>query len=531
MTQNRETWAHVCDDSPPRSGELPDSGGPTAVIVTHGMGQPVPFQTLEDVANALRETEARAGRAKPEVCVRRVELKVDGKPEPFNRAELRVGPPRDAAGSDRGREVHLYEVYWAPIPEGKVSGGDVIGFLLQALWQNLLNLIILSRKYNRFMFGKMREYAIHRAWTAVLLVTVGVVLLSLLFINVAVGLVALVGLFNGTGANAWLTAELIRTLRSDILSLIVPLALFGFGFLVAPAIGRPQDGDPKKPSIALGSVIGWVFVALGVAALGGLAIQMGWHMAQPSDPKPPGRWLIVRFGLLWLVVLWITRQVRNVLVQYVGDVAAYVSSHTVNRFWQIRGDIFQAAMRVARAVYGAKNAEGHPAYGRVVVVGHSLGSLISYDMLNGALLEDYVAEPARESERAPASEERSPLGVARRTAALVTFGSPLDKIAYLFRLQRPRSDIVREVLSNSIQPLIMNPGFRPKRWINIYSWNDLISAKLDYFDPPGGEEPSQYPGRVDNLYDHAANVPLLAHNQYWKNPLLGKVLLEVLGVR
>src|SRR6267378_7649959 len=71
----------------------------TAVIVAHGMGQQVRFETLEQVANALRSEEAaRAGRpAGPRVTADVVMLG-DCR---LGRAELRVTGTDGAA-----REVH-----------------------------------------------------------------------------------------------------------------------------------------------------------------------------------------------------------------------------------------------------------------------------------------------------------------------------------------------------------------------------------------------------------------------------------------
>src|SRR5213080_2751829 len=61
-----------------------------------------------------------------------------------------------------------------------------------------------------------------------------------------------------------------------------------------------------------------------------------------------------------------------------------------------------------------------PGYSRVVVVGHSLGSVLAYDTLNALINEDQVCAKQR--------------GVVSKTRALITFGSPLDKTAFMFRL-------------------------------------------------------------------------------------------------
>jgi hypothetical protein len=208
---------------------------------------------------------------------------------------------------------------------------------------------------------------------------------------------------------------------------------------------------------------------------------------------------------------------RFFLIEYAGDVAAYVSSHTVDRFYDVREKIQEACLRVAAHVYEAK-ADGRFRYERVIVVGHSLGSVLAYDTLNRMLLQDRFAE--------------GKLQVAARTPLLLTFGSPLDKTAFLFRTQMKGAD-VRESLAEARQPMINNYGNRPGRWINIWSPNDIISGPLEFYDlpqkpPKPGAKPDADPNRqrVENMVDPDASMPLGAHTQYWTNPLLAKILAK-----
>src|SRR3982074_842382 len=85
-----------------------------ALIVTHGMGQQVPFETLEFVADAVRK---EAGAAASKVTTRIVRFGIEGKPveQQLPRAEIRLTLPNGMR-----RDVHFYEVYWAPLTEGKL---------------------------------------------------------------------------------------------------------------------------------------------------------------------------------------------------------------------------------------------------------------------------------------------------------------------------------------------------------------------------------------------------------------------------
>jgi hypothetical protein len=110
----------------------------------------------------------------------------------------------------------------------------------------------------------------------------------------------------------------------------------------------------------------------------------------------------------------------------------------------------------------------------------------------------------------------SSLDVTNRTRALLTFGSPLDKTAFLFRAQSEFSD-VREAMAAAAQPMIVDYALRPI-WINIYSPSDPISSRLDYYDARGheGKEPKRG-GGVFNVKDDQSWIPLVAHTQYWTN--------------
>jgi hypothetical protein len=150
----------------------------------------------------------------------------------------------------------------------------------------------------------------------------------------------------------------------------------------------------------------------------------------------------------------------------------------------------------------------------VVVVGHSLGSVLAYDTLNALInLDNVSAAGARRN-------------VVQRTRSLITFGSPLDKTAFIFRTQSNHpKDQIREQLAASVQPLILSYKlFRPPtfKWINIWSKRDIISGELNYYDDPHTHALDRRP--IENMIDPDAWVPLFAHTQYWKDPMLADQL-------
>src|SRR5205823_3276066 len=118
-------------------------------------------------------------------------------------------------------------------------------------------------------------------------------------------------------------------------------------------------------------------------------------------------------------------------------------------------------------------------YQRVVVAGHSLGSLVAYDALNALLTTDAAGGRG--------------LRVAGRTQALVTFGSPLDKTAFLFHA-RIHKTAVYTALDSSRQPLVWDKDVRRAvQWVNLYAKSDIISGPLNYFDRPDADPATQPP--------------------------------------
>lgn len=103
----------------------------------------------------------------------------------------------------------------------------------------------------------------------------------------------------------------------------------------------------------------------------------------------------------------------------------------------------------------------------------------------------------------------------RRTPLLLTFGSPLDKTAFLFHVDSGGGD-AREALASSVQPLIIDLRYRPKSWINVWSPFDIISGALNFYGP------------VDNQKDDRATTPIAAHVQYWDNDLIYRHILNAL---
>jgi hypothetical protein len=215
---------------------------------------------------------------------------------------------------------------------------------------------------------------------------------------------------------------------------------------------------------------------------------------------------------VWPALIAVSKSVRDLIVEFPGDVAIYVASNKLDRFDATRDKIKQVALDSLTSPYAAR-ADGSLSpgrqgdlYSKLAVVGHSLGSVIAYDSLNRLLRLDALLN--------------NQFNVAVRAGIFQTFGSRLDKTAFFFTFQGKDALSIREQLAASVQPLIQSyECFRKFPWINVYCDNDIISGKLEFYDvnPPNrANPPATYP--VDNIRDPEAIVPLIAHVEYWKNP-------------
>jgi pimeloyl-ACP methyl ester carboxylesterase len=436
--------------------------GPVAMLVCHGMGQQVRYETISSVAEAIR-TEATAENGAENVAPVGVHLSYENGSF-LARAEL------DWTDKDRKKHsVHVYEAYWAPLTEGRVTYRDTIAFLLSAAWNGWKASKLFRRStFERWMFDGRKTMVIGPA-------TQAGILIMLLFI---LSQVAVIGLVLAVLAGQYKHA----------LSQTMP-ALGSKGFL-------------------------WACCKLLAPFLPGIGT-----LVHPGN-FGHAWWEALGLLLLWILLVAQAFAVRYFLIEYAGDVAAYISPYKDSKFDEIRTKIQNVGLSVGKTIYGfGPQSPTVPHYSKIVVVGHSLGSVLAYDTLNALINMDNVS----------AHHDRR--DVVARTRALITFGSPLDKTAFIFRMQaRNDQEWIREQLAASAQPLIVSyKDYRPASfdWVNIWSRLDIVSGELNYYDAYDDTmlTPNTKPC-VQNMTDPKANIPLYAHLQYWNNEVLRKQLYK-----
>jgi len=302
--------------------------------------------------------------------------------------------------------------------------------------------------------------------------------------------------------------------RVEVFMPVLVVALLGAAALrfvvhVTRALGRAfRDGETRKAlTIA-------IFVFAAVTALG-LVVEVVWLALTDWGIGVSGSSALER-GSVWALLIAGSLIIRRILVEYVGDIVAYVHSHTVDRFDELRTKIRERVYKTARAVYACRDNWGNPEYSDIVLIGHSLGSVIAYDTLNRLINEDVSGAGGVLT-----------LGVIDRTPLFLTVGSPLDKTAYLFGAQRKQRGGTY-ALAATVQPLIQRAAYRPARWVNIHSRWDPISGEIDFYglEPEGDREGDRL--TVRNLVDPDATTLFLAHLEYWQGTLIYRTLLDAL---
>jgi len=566
-----------------------------AVWIVHGMGQQIPFETLDGLTTGILKVADRFGARIPGSRPRVTAVKFGpsgpgGKEQVVERVEIDLQDKEDAK---KNCQLHLYEAYWAPVTEGAAKLSDVISFFFNGGMRSIWN---SCRPFLRAMFPDespagprqgMQQFKI--PFRAVLEVTLTLLLLlSLIAINavivsagaakasipvftmtrfdqhwkqlsaMATGMCAIALSFGAIlflgemckPANlarwkklfisvvGWIgfsvtaltilasaalmstitrfqwVADLLKRMNSESVEGVSTLFLLSAALLVVAALVTRASKRSSGTELRGDPFLVFLFVlsfALHLTVIPALVLVAGSEVTLPAYLPAIVQWaasLLANPLWVWPALIVLAKLVRDLLIQFPGDVAIYVDSNKLDRFYNIRREIKQIASDSVARIYTARSADDSSwEYSRIAIVGHSLGSVIAYDTLNKLLnLDDITGNH---------------VDVEKRTCLLETFGSPLDKIAFFFTIQGKETFHIREQLAAVVQPLIQSYAkFRTFPWVNVYSRNDIVSGSLQFYDLPD----TTYKFKVENIPDPDAVVPLAAHVDYWKNDLVWQQL-------
>lgn len=467
----------------------PALGARRALLVIHGIGGQPPLRALGAFVQGLHQAnaalkrgalEAPAAFTSPLAGRRRAGVRLTSLP--------RVGDSLD-----------LYEYHWAEHPVGR------IGALATLAW--LFGVLVAGLDFRRQLPFLMGALPARRAWSLLLKQLAQVV--SLLALAVSLLLAALLVL---SRAGAALLA--FRRAAALLPAFPTPLEaglLVIFACLTAGALLLTRDltlarlearrvrarysgwSGMYTPAAERWALPGYAALAVTLLLAAGLAAPLAhlfgaYGAALAELAREPAVLIAAAAALLLLVA-------RALLLSHVADIALYVTSDRVSARARTRRKILDEGEALVRELLDG-------GYDGVYLAGHSLGSVIALDLL------DRLARGAHPSDPKLA-----------RIKGLLTFGSPLDKVAYFFRQRPGEGESARAQLLTFLHGVKRNasgmdhgpfsfraaePPFEGLNWLQVHAPGDLLSDSLIHY-------------RVDRRVNLRRYNPLSAHSAYLKD--------------
>lgn len=186
------------------------------------------------------------------------------------------------------------------------------------------------------------------------------------------------------------------------------------------------------------------------------------------------RWLLFIFKFIpqWRFMQAIFGGLADFIAAYVGDIAIYTTTDLKSKHYFIRQQILRGALQSINHLLDQD-------YDQIVICGHSLGSVIAYDAINKLNARAHLAPELCKS--------------LHKLAGFVSFGSPLDKIAFFFREHVQEQQSIRRQIIDQLfsfrayrlrperrYPIIapLMPQLDHIHWVNYHCAKDPISDRL-----------------------------------------------------
>lgn len=549
--------------SPPVTSDALPSTKRIAVLVIHGIGQQQPYETLDQFTRGLLNSFRSDPHAPDWKIYPQLEICKDPShtQQSWVRASYRIKPDTPVVfqsdshtAGDSIEDISLFEYYWAPITQDKITYTGSLLFLIRAGLQPFLYMGANINAIGTTERGKLFKVVVREF-----------IRQTFFFLPLVLFLAATLAWLANLQPIAAMKAfrdPAPTTILAAVVIFIRYLYLFTTGkalFQSLKATTGWQAGPPWRITMALAFLANiflwpvWLspilrrIAAIG-SSIGHILPFLPQHLGHCSQTLlsvaahtaiPRGRGFSQRLlSLIYLdpafssyvtMLVWLALAaiVRFILIDYVGDVAVYVNANELAKNFAARSQILDECTVTLTGLLKERrgaDSEEAPTFDQVYVAGHSLGSVIAYDTISVLL------DRARTAPTDPNQVQAADLD---RLRGMVTFGSPLNKIFYFFREQIDPRQALRSqtldllhgfrVLPNLKQPAgewkfqrVTDPAWNYAdyeldhnfRWINAYSIEDPVSGHLIFYDLEGDANQSSF-----NLYP-----PLIAHLSYWKDP-------------
>ncbi len=213
---------------------------------------------------------------------------------------------------------------------------------------------------------------------------------------------------------------------------------------------------------------------------------------------------------------------RNV----VGDIVVYNATDPKSKFYPIRRQIMDGAVHALNYLIERETLDTLPYYPKVTLAGHSLGSQVAYDAINK--LDLLVNRGAIKGYDPDGLQIKTKKHISEQLCGFITFGSPLDKIAFFLREKvKDKMYLRQQVLDNyhgfkqrnwslntkhengfTALPQPITRLFEEIQWRNYFDNKDYVSGALDYYR------------NLENVNCKFQSGPLaFTHSNYWEHEL------------
>lgn len=487
-----------------------------ALLIIHGIGEQNPYETLDSFARGvfhyLRDTNSMNARLCPIEIAHKDWTQVGMRIGVFEEGRELPKCPDDFASEPLADEpaenVDIFEYYWAPLTEDKLSAVETVKWVLftdftplKYFADNLQEMIGAGMSRAAARARALRIYA--RELARVLA----------LYIPLAIGMGLLLRWLSAK--HSW-TAALKLIAAHSLAYLTVPhgaILLLYFLFALMAWFELQGLWELKQyPGAAIETIGDRVWLrlnAFGAALFLAVALALdlhqgryvAWHVL--SRIFGNGHWQPLAGAALAALVSY-------AMTAYVADVAVYTNMDAKSKNFAARNAILDGSTAALKALLSCGQ------YDRVILAGHSLGSVIAYDTINEILAQSN-AGPGPSDDHPSTVLSDAQIGLLK---GLVTFGCPLDKIYYFFREHVKRDQAIRaQVLSmlhsfrkvssgREYGEFTFNYKFAQLDdliWMNAWARMDFVSGRLQFYD-------------VNDRKQFHYPVPALAHLRYWSDP-------------
>ncbi len=241
---------------------------------------------------------------------------------------------------------------------------------------------------------------------------------------------------------------------------------------------------------------------------------------------------------LKIVSKLVSRYIGKVMVDSFGDVVLYTSTDRKSKYSEVRRRILAGAVDRLNHLLRSSTPKG---YSSVIIAGHSLGTVVGYDAINRVNLSMNIAAGDPVVAISRQDQERT----AKKLKGFVTFGSPLDKVAFFFRARASSSRVIKRQIINtyhSFRGKDWMPASEPPpveleldsalhkyfddqvTWLNFWDPKDPIAGPLDFYwlDYSRGASQEWQDPELDSSSSFEGNRRLemnrgwgVAHTAYW----------------